>query len=64
MFEVNNKNTRTTSLTASSFSIFEFEQVNISWKYEEYNTKPLRSRHRINKKHYMNITAQKMKFSI
>ena len=38
MFEVNNKNTRTTSLTASSFSIFEFEQVNISWKYEEYNT--------------------------
>ena len=31
MFKVNNKNTRTTSLTSSSVSIVDFEQVNVSW---------------------------------
>ena len=36
MFKVNNKNTRTTSLTPfSSVSIADFEQVNVSW--DHYN---------------------------
>ena len=33
MFRVNNKDTKTTSMTPfSSFSIVDFEQVNICWK--------------------------------
>ena len=33
MFRVNNKDTKTTSMTPfSSFSIVDFEQVNIYWK--------------------------------
>ena len=33
MFRVNNKDTKTTSITPfSSFSIVDFEQVNVCWK--------------------------------
>ena len=36
MFKVNNKNTRTTSVTAfCTVSIVDFEQVNVSWEYSE-----------------------------
>ena len=31
MFQVNNKKTRTTSLTFSSVSIVDFDKVNVSW---------------------------------
>ena len=31
MFKVDNKNTRTTSMTFLSVSVVDFEQVNVSW---------------------------------